>query len=196
MISFVTKRRAVLAALCILMSPTLAAGAAAAACPTEQTVGQGFFLKGNTAKTEVRHLDDHFVQARTRYPDGVVQTDLYYDGLLAVSRFSQRGANMMLGADLKDWRLELKKGAKASLTYIPVADSKPFAETTLELEVKGSETLKLGNCDFEVYVITQTSRTGKKERVYDQLFSALLKFVIARRYPNGDLRAYLGAEAM
>ena len=65
MFSFATQRRAALAAVCILMTPVLAASAADAACPTEETVSQSFFLKGNTAKTEVRHLDARFVQART-----------------------------------------------------------------------------------------------------------------------------------
>ncbi len=193
MISFVTKPGAAALALCMLIAaPT----AAQAACPTQATVAKGFLLRGSTAETEVRHLGDHFVQARTRYPDGVVQTDLYFDGLLAVSRFSQRGANMMLGADLEAWELELKKGASASLTYIPVADSKPFPKTTLELEVKGSETLELGDCSFEVLVISQTRRSGQRVRAYDQLYSPLLRFVIARRYPDGETRAYLGAEAM
>lgn len=174
----------------------LASASAQAACPTAETIDQGFFLQGSTARSEVRHLGEHFVQARTRYPDGLVQTDLYHDGLFAVSRVSKRGAKMMYNADLSDWHLDLKTGATSRVTYVPIVDSKPLAETTLDLEVKGKEDFKLGDCRFTVYVISQTQTSGDRSRQYDQLYAPLLKFVIARRYPNGDVRAYRGIEAM
>ena len=172
------------------------AGPARADCPTLETVDRGYFLQGSSARSEIRHLGDHFVQAKTRYSDGVVQTDLYYEGLFAVSRVSKRGAQMMYNARLEDWQLDLKPGAKASLSYTPIVDSEPLAETTLELEVKGSEVFKLGDCDLTVHVISQTRKRANSSRQFDQLYSPLLKFVIARRYPNGDTRAYRGVEVM
>lgn len=174
----------------------LAATAAQAACPTAETVTAGYFLDGSSARSEIRHLDEHFVQAKTRYSDGVVQTDLFYDGIFAVSRVSQRGATMMHDADLEDWHLDLTAGATSSITYVPIVDSKPFPEATLDLEVKNSEVFKLGDCSYTVHVIAQTRTTGGKQRQYDMLYAPLLKFVIARRYPNGDLRAYRGIEVM
>jgi hypothetical protein len=126
----------------------------------------------------------------------VVQTDLYHDGLFAISRVSQRGATMMYQADLDSWRLEMKPGAKASVTYIPLVDSKPLPQTTVELEVKGSETLKLGNCSYTVFVISETQQSGENSRQYDQLYAPLLKFVVARRYPDGKTKAYRGIEVL
>lgn len=174
----------------------MAAASVQAACPTAETVGRGFFLEGSTARSEIRHMGDHFVQAKTRYSDGITQTDLYYEGLFAVSRVSQRGAKMMYNANLADWRLDLAEGATSSVTYVPIIDSKPLAETTLELEVKGREDFTLGDCSFTVHVISQTRKSGERSRQYDQLYAPLLKFVVARRYPNGDIRAYRGIEAM
>lgn len=174
----------------------LAPQIAAATCPSGANLGKGFVIEGGAAKSEVRHLGDHFVQAKTRYSDGVVQTDLYHDGLFAISRFSPRGASMMYQAGLDDWKLEMKKGAKASVTYIPLVDSAPLPESTVELEVKGREDFTLGNCSYEVFVISETRKSGERNRQYDQLYSPLLKFVIARRYPDGETKAYRGIEAL
>jgi len=170
----------------------LVPAAALAACPSEATIAQGFAIDGGSATSEVRHIGDHFVQAKTRYPDGVVQTDLYHDGLFAIARVSQRGATMMYQAGLEDWSLEMKPGAKGSVTYIPLVDAGPRAETTITLEVKGKETLQIGACSFEVFVISETQGSGNSSRQYDQLYSPLLKFVIARRYPDGETKAYRG----
>jgi len=168
----------------------LAPAAALAACPTAENVAQGFAIDSGSAASEVHHIGEHFVQAKTRYSDGVTQTDLYHDGLLPIARVSQRGATMTYQAGLEDWSLEMKKGAKASVTYIPLVDGSPHAETTVNFEVKGSETLKLGDCSYEVFVISETRSSGQSSRQYDQLYSPLLKFVIARRYPDGETKAY------
>ncbi len=192
-ISLKTKALASAAAACLLF---LAPTQVQAACPTAKTVAKGFFLQGGSAKSEVRHIGDHFVQVTTRYPDGVVQADLYYDGLFAVSRSSSRGSTMMFNAKLADWSLDLTEGATSTVSYIPIVDSEPHPEATLELEVKGTETLKLGDCSFDVQVISQTKKSGQRSRQFDQLYAPLLKFVIARRYPNGDVRAYRGIEVM
>ncbi|MGD1877168.1 MAG: hypothetical protein ACFB13_06670 [Kiloniellaceae bacterium] len=186
------KSRSAIAAAACLLAPVVAA----AACPSEANLDRGFAIDGGSAKSEVRHLGDHFVQATTRYPDGVVQTDLYHDGLFAISRVSARGATMMYQAGLEDWRLEMKPGAKASVTYIPLVDSKPLAQTTVELEVKGSETLQLGACSYTVFVISETRQSGQGTRQYDQLYAPLLKFVVARRYPDGETKAYRGVEVL
>ena len=167
-----------------------------AACPSAANLAKGFVIEGGAAASEVRHIGAHFVQARTRYPDGVVQTDLYHDGLFAISRSSARGASMMYQANLDDWVLEMKPGAKASVSYIPLVDSGPLAPTTVELEVKGREDFTLGNCSYEVFVISETRKSGERNRQYDQLYSPLLKFVIARRYPDGETKAYRGIEAL
>ncbi|GAB4373381.1 MAG: hypothetical protein Kow00114_35340 [Kiloniellaceae bacterium] len=174
----------------------LGAAAAEAACPSEANIAQGFAIDGGSATSEVRHIGAHFVQAKTRYPDGVVQTDLYHDGLFAIARVSQRGATMMYQAGLEDWTLEMKPGAKGSVTYIPLVDAGPRAATTITLEVKGQETLKIGGCSFEVFVIAETHSSGQNSRQYDQIYAPLLKFVIARRYPDGETKAYRGIEAL
>ncbi len=174
----------------------LAPAAAEAVCPSAANIAKGFAIDGGSATSEVRHIGDHFVQARTRYPDGVVQTDLYHDGLLAIARVSQRGATMMYQAGLEDWSLEMKPGAKGSVTYIPLVDAAPRAETTIALEVKGKETLQIGACSLEVFVIAETRSSGNSSRHYEQLYAPLLKFVVARRYPDGETKAYRGIEAL
>lgn len=174
----------------------LTPAAAEAACPSAANIAKGFAIDGGSATSEVRHIGDHFVQAKTRYPDGVVQTDLYHDGLFAIARVSQRGATMMYQAGLEDWSLEMKPGAKGSVTYIPLVDAGPRAATTVTLEVKGKETLKIGACSFEVFVIAETLSSGQSSRQYDQLYAPLLKFVVARRYPDGETKAYRGIEAL
>ena len=174
----------------------LAPATAEAACPSEANIAQGFAIDGGSATSEVRHIGDHFVQAKTRYPDGVVQTDLYHDGLFAIARVSQRGATMMYQAGLQDWSLEMREGAKGSITYIPLVDAGPRAETTITLEVKGKETLTIGACSFEVFVIAETHGSGQNSQQYDQIYAPLLKFVIARRYPDGETKAYRGIEAL
>jgi hypothetical protein len=171
-------------------------GLASAACPTAENVAQGFLLHGGSAASEVRHFGERFVQARTAYPDGVVQTDLYYDGIFAISRVSPRGAQMMYDANLSEWQLDLEDGATSSVTYIPIVDSKPLPETTLELQVKGRDEVRLGSCSYEVFVIAQTRKSGESSRAYDQLYSPLLKFVIARRYPDGLTKAYRGIDLL
>jgi hypothetical protein len=169
---------------------------AMAACPSTDNLDRGFAIEGGSATSEVHHIGDHFVQAKTRYPDGIVQTDLYHDGLFAISRFSSRGASMMYQAGLDDWSLDMKPGAKSSLTYVPLVDAKPLPETTVELEVKGQENFTLGDCSYDVVVISQTRISGKTTRQYDQLYSPLLKFVIARRYPDGETKSYRGISAL
>lgn len=180
----------------IVLAVALTPQAAAAACPSAANLDKGFLIEGGAATSEVHHIGEHFVQSKTRYPDGLVQTDLYHDGLFAISRVSSRGANMMYQAGLENWTLQMEPGAKASVTYIPLVDAVPLAPTTVELEVKGREDFTLGNCRFEVYVIAETRTTGERSREYDQLYSPLLKFVIARRYPDGDTRAYRGIQAI
>lgn len=179
------KARSLAAAAALAVAPQ----AAAAACPSAANLAKGFVIEG-AAASEVRHIGEHFVQVKTRYSDGVVQTDLYHDGLFAISRSSARGASMMYQANLDDWALEMKPGAKASVSYIPLVDSGPLAPTTIELEVKGREDFMLGDCRYEVYVISETRLSGERSRQYDQLYSPLLKFVIARRYPDGETKSY------
>lgn len=169
---------------------------ATAACPTAENLDRGFAIDGGSATSEVHHIGDHFVQAETRYPDGIVQTDLYHDGLFAISRFSSRGALMMYQADLEGWSLEMKAGARSDISYIPLVDAKPLPETTIELEVKGREDFTLGGCSYEVVVIQQTRISGERTRQYDQLYSPLLKFVIARRYPDGETKSYRGISVL
>lgn len=167
-----------------------------ATCPSRDNLDRGFAIEGGSATSEVRHIGEHFVQAKTRYPDGIVQTDLYHDGLFAISRVSSRGAQMMYQADLGDWSLEMQPGAQSSIRYIPLVDAEPLPETTIELEVKGREDFALGGCSYEVVVISQTRISGKRTRQYDQLYSPLLKFVIARRYPDGETKSYRGISVL
>jgi len=186
------KARALAAAAALAVAPQ----AAAAACPSAANLAKGFVIESGAAASEVRHIGAHFVQAKTRYSDGVMQTDLYHDGLFAISRSSARGASMMYQANLDDWALEMKPGAKASVSYIPLVDSGPLAPTTVELEVKGREDFMLGDCRYEVYVISETRLSGERSRQYDQLYAPLLKFVIARRYPDGETKSYRSIAAL
>jgi hypothetical protein len=163
-------------------------GTLAAECPDSQSAKDGFRLATGGVFVEVRQQSDLIVQASTHFADGEVETAFFFRGLIEIARTSKSKQTFML--TLSDLRslFPLKKGLRKKFASIWL-DSRgpPSPPETTELHVAGQETLKVGACEYKVFLVQThlVPANGSKRLLEALLYSPDLAVVLAKRYEEG-----------
>ncbi|TGT71108.1 hypothetical protein EN802_19435 [bacterium M00.F.Ca.ET.159.01.1.1] len=162
--------------------------AEAADCVDAKSAKAGFVLEKAGIRSEFRPAPGGMVAVANKYQSDSPQTEYLYAGLIEVFRDSDTGRLSMIPlGDLKKL-FPLKAGAKSKTVFVRLSSKKPPKGTeTLALAVKGKDSYKLGDCKYNVLVVSETI-TGDSGNVIDSftaLYSPDLQAVLARRYDEG-----------
>ncbi|WP_217577627.1 hypothetical protein [Mesorhizobium sp. GbtcB19] len=172
----------------VLAMLALAGAAQAADCVDAKSAKAGFVLEKSGISSEFRPAPGGMVAVANTYQSDSPQTQYLYAGLIEVFRDSDTGRLSMIPlGDLKKL-FPLKAGAKSKTDFVRLSSKKPPKGTeTLALAVKGKDSYKLGDCKYNVLVVSETI-TGDSGNVIDSftaLYSPDLQAVVARRYDEG-----------
>lgn len=166
----------------------LAGAAQAADCVDAKTAKAGFVLEKAGISSEFRPGPGGMVAVANKYESDSPQTQYFYAGLIEVFRDSDTGRLSMIPlGDLKKL-FPLKAGAKSKTEFVRLSSKKaPKGTETLALAVKGKDSYKLGDCKYNVLVVSETitGDTGNVIDTFTALYSPDLQAVLARRYDEG-----------
>ncbi|MBN9257590.1 MAG: hypothetical protein BGO93_19810 [Mesorhizobium sp. 65-26] len=173
-----------------LMLAALLAPAAAMAepCVDAKSAKAGFVLEKPGIRSEFRSAAGGMVAVANNYQSQSPQTQYLYAGLIEVFRDSDTGRLSMIPlGDLKKV-FPLKTGARSKTDFVRLSSKKaPKGIETLALAVKGKDTYKLGDCKYNVLVVSETitNEAGATVDSFTALYSPDLQAVLARRYDEG-----------
>lgn len=164
------------------------AAAIAAPCVDAKSAKAGFVLEKPGIRSEFRPAAGGMVAVANNYQSQSPQTQYLYAGLIEVFRDSDTGRLSMIPlGDLKKV-FPLKTGARSKTDFVRLSSKKPPKGTeTLALVVKGKDTYKLGDCKYNVLVVSETitNEAGATVDSFTALYSPDLQAVLARRYDEG-----------
>jgi len=181
-----TSSLAVLAGVLVLAAASIPC--AAQDCPTAETVGRGFIAeRGTAAKVEVQHLDATLVQTTWRSGNAVILQTLQFQGLFDLDR--QEGGRRTTSRPKTDlaklFPLQAGKEIAAEFETGPTGQAQV---TTVRLIVKDPATIDVGPCKVDVFALDRFIARGAAppEFVNGELYSPLLKLVVAKDFKNPD----------
>lgn len=161
--------------------------AQAGPCVDAKSAKAGFVLEKPGIRSEFRSVAAGMVAVANNYQSQSPQTQYLYAGLIEVFRDSDTGRLSMIPlGDIKKL-FPLKAGARSKTEFVRLSSKKAPGTETLALAVKGKDTYSLGNCKYNVLVVSETI-TGDSGTVIDTftaLYSPDLQAVLARRYDEG-----------
>lgn len=161
--------------------------AQAGPCVDAKSAKAGFVLEKPGIRSEFRSVAGGMVAVANNYQSQSPQTQYLYAGLIEVFRDSDTGRLSMIPlGDLKK-AFPLKAGARSKTEFVRLSSKKALGTETLALTVKGKDTYSLGDCKYDVLVVSETI-TGDSGTVIDAftaLYSPDLQAVLARRYDEG-----------
>lgn len=164
------------------------AAAMAGPCVDAKSAKAGFVLEKPGIRSEFRSAAGGMVAVANNYQSQSPQTQYLYAGLIEVFRDSDTGRLSMIPlGDLKKV-FPLKTGARSKTDFVRLSSKKaPKGIETLALAVKGKDTYKLGDCKYNVLVVSETitNEAGATVDSFTALYSPDLQAVLARRYDEG-----------
>lgn len=181
-------RSSVVIPACLLISVLAGGGAYADDCPDARTARGGFVLERPGVRTEVRQSKEQVTIVTNKFTGETPQTQFLVRGLIEVFRTSSTGQHVALPmADLRK-AFPLKEGKEQEVSWLGLDPKNQRIEpTSMSVKVTGKETIRLGDCLYDVLAVRQVLTDGDGE-VLDarvSLYSPDLQAVLARRYDEG-----------
>ncbi len=172
-----------------LFAALLLAGAVHAAdCPDGKTAEKGFVLERPGVTSIFRPSPEHVVQITNSFDSSPPQTQFLLGGLIEVFRTSETGQFAALSDSDMRGIFPLQEGASEKVKWLHLdAEENTVEPRSLELQVTGKETLKLGACEYQVLAVKQIFRAadGSEIDAYTALYAPELEAVLAKRYDEG-----------
>jgi hypothetical protein len=172
----------------LLAALLVASAAQAADCPDGKTAGKGFVLERPGVTSIFRPSPEHVVQITNSFDSSPPQTQFLLGGLIEVFRTSETGQFATLPDSDMRGIFPLKEGASEKVEWLHLdAGENAVDPRSLELQVTGKETLKLGACEYKVLAVKQIFRAadGSEIDAYTALYAPELEAVLAKRYDEG-----------
>ena len=165
-------------------------GAAAAQdCPAARSAKQGFVLERNTNRMEVVFSEDRIVRTISRSSDGQTWLETtQFEGLFDLERL-ERGRRTVYRPKTDLARLfPLKVGGEMKADF-DVEGAERQKTQSVTLTVKRSDTLYIGACKYEVFVIERRSTSRQYQQT--DYYAPALRVVIGKEFNNrGTLNKY------
>ena len=172
--------------LAAFFTPTIAQ---AADCPSSKTIEDGFILRNQSGKSEVRKAQGQLVLVTTTFSFGKGNKQIVYsyDGIFDLYRKdADKNFAIHPTSDLSKI-LPLKKGSRHTISYVPFEPAQSSEEWALDLSVTGQETFAVGRCNYDVLRVKQEfKRSGKTIDTYSVLYSPDLHATLAKVYDEGN----------
>jgi len=157
-------------------------------CPTAKSAAAGYIVEREArSKTEVLFGDGPVVRTIMRYDDKVLLETTQFQGLFELDRLDRgRRAVFKPKSDLAAL-FPLKAGKAATVEFDVEGAGRP-PTSTIQISVKGTDTLYIGRCKYSVLKIERSeSRGGGPFGSHaTDYYSPELKLVIAKEYRDSD----------
>ena len=161
-------------------------------CPTAKTAAQGFIVERGASKMEVFHAGPTEVRSVLRYGGQTLLEVTAFQGLVDLERIDR--GNRISYRPISDLTKTFPPvpGKKTSAVLEETRDGKKIMRTYI-LEVrKGSDTLYLGACKYNVLRIDRSAMEGKQTYfINTDYYAPELKLVLAKEYRESDGRTTL-----
>jgi hypothetical protein len=158
--------------------------AAAQDCPSAKSGSRGYVVeRGDRSKTEVLFGDGAIVRTVFRYDGTTLLETTTFQGLFELDRLD-RGQRVVFRPKTDLAKLfPLRVGSSATVDFEVEGTGRP-PSSAIRIAVKGTDTLYIGGCKYDVFKIERSeSRGGGPFSFrYTDYYAPDLKFVIAKEY--------------
>jgi len=187
---FSTAVLTVTVATALALALALAQPCFAQECPNERSAKNGFIVeRSERQKSDVFHGEQGIVRTIMRYDGTTLLETTLYEGIFDLDRLDRgRRIKYEPGVDLKSL-FPLAPGKRVKAKFASEADGRP-GRLEVELVVKKSEDMFIGPCKYAVLRIerSESRDAGPMRFAWTELYSAMLKLVLAREYKEQNGR--------